>query len=255
VSDQASLLRAILDNPEDQAVRLVYADFLDDQGEEERAGFIRAQCQLARYGHSEDVPFESGLEAGRLVPRLREAFLAPLIALGLPEAVCSYHFGEASGFLFTFRRGFVEDIEGYGAAAAVRFIAQADRLFALTPIRHLRFWPYRPFPGYGEADRTVFDEEDDPIPLPTFTALVRLPEMARLRALDLRNHGLGDVAVGALLESPHLRPQTLLWLDGNRIGAEARQALRERFGDSVVFEPGWRPAIHSAGDPDNDIPF
>lgn len=37
------LLAAILDNPKDDAPRLIYADWLDEQGEEERAGFIREQ--------------------------------------------------------------------------------------------------------------------------------------------------------------------------------------------------------------------
>lgn len=44
----ASLLRAILDDPDDDVVRLVYADHLEDQGETERAEFIRVQILLAQ---------------------------------------------------------------------------------------------------------------------------------------------------------------------------------------------------------------
>jgi uncharacterized protein (TIGR02996 family) len=40
------LLRNILDRPEDDFARLVYADFLDEQGEADRAEFIRVQVEL-----------------------------------------------------------------------------------------------------------------------------------------------------------------------------------------------------------------
>lgn len=43
-----SLLRAILLDPADDALRLVYADALSDAGEEERAEFIRLQCEITR---------------------------------------------------------------------------------------------------------------------------------------------------------------------------------------------------------------
>lgn len=43
-----SLLRTIIDNPEDDAPRLVCADWLEENGEPERAEFIRVQCELAR---------------------------------------------------------------------------------------------------------------------------------------------------------------------------------------------------------------
>src|SRR5262249_5399637 len=41
-------LRAICENPADDAPRLVYADWLDEKGESERAEFIRVQVWLAR---------------------------------------------------------------------------------------------------------------------------------------------------------------------------------------------------------------
>src|SRR4051794_16651783 len=42
------LLKDIIENPEDDAPRLIYADWLDDNGEAERAEFIRAQIELSR---------------------------------------------------------------------------------------------------------------------------------------------------------------------------------------------------------------
>lgn len=45
VSDDL-LYCAILESPEDDAPRLVYSDWLEEQGEAERAEFIRVQCKL-----------------------------------------------------------------------------------------------------------------------------------------------------------------------------------------------------------------
>src|SRR5690242_16278731 len=47
-ADRAAFLRAIAANPDDDLPRLVYADWLDEHGEPERAEFIRVQCELAR---------------------------------------------------------------------------------------------------------------------------------------------------------------------------------------------------------------
>ncbi len=40
-----AFLRAILTRPKDDACSLVYADFLQEQGEEDRAELIRVQCE------------------------------------------------------------------------------------------------------------------------------------------------------------------------------------------------------------------
>lgn len=43
----SALLQAILDQPADDTVRLIYADWLDEQGQNVRAEFIRVQVELA----------------------------------------------------------------------------------------------------------------------------------------------------------------------------------------------------------------
>src|SRR5258707_345300 len=45
--DDPTFLKAILAAPEDDALRLVYADWLQENGQPERAGFIRAECARA----------------------------------------------------------------------------------------------------------------------------------------------------------------------------------------------------------------
>ncbi|MBL8866504.1 MAG: TIGR02996 domain-containing protein, partial [Planctomycetia bacterium] len=48
MSDHDALLLAILDNPDDDAPRLVFADYVQESGDEDRAAFIRDQIELAK---------------------------------------------------------------------------------------------------------------------------------------------------------------------------------------------------------------
>src|SRR5215213_5024358 len=49
MSDEAALLRAIREHPDEDTPRLVYADWLQEYGDDEdRAAFIRLECELAR---------------------------------------------------------------------------------------------------------------------------------------------------------------------------------------------------------------
>jgi uncharacterized protein (TIGR02996 family) len=48
MTDQDALLRAICENPDDDAPRLIYADWLDEHGDPLQAEFIRTQIELAR---------------------------------------------------------------------------------------------------------------------------------------------------------------------------------------------------------------
>ena len=55
-SDQKQLFHAILDNPDEDTPRLMYADWLDEHGDSGRAEFIRLQCRLAERMRQEYVP-------------------------------------------------------------------------------------------------------------------------------------------------------------------------------------------------------
>jgi uncharacterized protein (TIGR02996 family) len=48
-----ALLQAIIDSPDDDSLRLVYADFLDESGEAARATFIRVQIELVHQPQAE----------------------------------------------------------------------------------------------------------------------------------------------------------------------------------------------------------
>jgi uncharacterized protein (TIGR02996 family) len=47
VTDREALFWAILEDPDDDTLRLIYADALEESGEDRRAAFIRTQVELA----------------------------------------------------------------------------------------------------------------------------------------------------------------------------------------------------------------
>src|SRR4051812_1415999 len=118
MSDGDALFQAILAAPDDDAPRLVYADWLDEHGDPDRAEFIRVQCRLAR------VPFyEAGYPALR--DRAAELYVRHMTEWRLdwlpPRQV--------------FRRGFVEEVP----LRADLFARHARALFEQTPLRTVHF--------------------------------------------------------------------------------------------------------------------
>jgi len=56
MNEHDALYAAILAHPDDDGPRLVYADWLEEHGEQERAEFIRVQCELATVPPSDSRP-------------------------------------------------------------------------------------------------------------------------------------------------------------------------------------------------------
>lgn len=46
-------LHAVLAHPDEDAPRLIYADWLEEQGDTDRAEFIRIQCELEQLSYEE----------------------------------------------------------------------------------------------------------------------------------------------------------------------------------------------------------
>src|SRR5262245_17812978 len=88
--DADAFLAAIRAAPADDAPRLVYADWLDDHGQPERAEFIRVQCELAR----RDDPALRAREA-ELLARHHDDFAGPLAA---PHLRFQFQRGFITGF-------------------------------------------------------------------------------------------------------------------------------------------------------------
>src|SRR5688572_20324331 len=91
------LLQEILDAPEDDAPRLVSADWLEEHGESDRAELIRVQCELARL--DEGDPRVLGL-------RRREHELLVAHHAEWKQEVAAWAQGCTA-----FRRGFVGQVE------------------------------------------------------------------------------------------------------------------------------------------------
>src|SRR5690348_10440338 len=62
MTHEEAFLASILENPDDDAPRLIYADWLDEQGRHDRAEFIRIQCELATYGEYRCRKWNAGMD-------------------------------------------------------------------------------------------------------------------------------------------------------------------------------------------------
>src|SRR3954464_7715872 len=99
MADHEGFLQDILANPDDDAPRLIYADWLEEDGGAEgrdRAAFIRLQCERAR------LP-EGDPKAARLKTRERKLLKPHAAAWAPPLPVGAKATPQ-------FRRGFVEHV-------------------------------------------------------------------------------------------------------------------------------------------------
>ncbi len=228
-----ALLASIFAAPDEDTPRLVYADWLDENGQPARAEFIRVQVEIARMVLHARQPLNvetAGLLAREktLLVTHRENWLAPLYEKGEPLDSGSTH-GQ-------FRRGFVEIVW----MRATRFLSHAERLFQLCPVRELRV-----------TTRTTPDEFAALLASPFLRMLdsldlsdVRLGKTAprivshshfasALRILRLRGCGITDEGAHLLARVPFEWPLRELDVAFNPIGPVGLAALYKRFGTAV----------------------
>src|SRR5215467_9177428 len=124
MSDHDALLAAILADPADDTARLVYADWLSENGESDRGEFIRVEIELARTPpHTEDDERRRQTLLTRrdeLLKLHRAAWLAPFLPSGKDAS---------------FERGFVKSLD----VPAHTFLQHAERWFAITPLTEVKF--------------------------------------------------------------------------------------------------------------------
>jgi uncharacterized protein (TIGR02996 family) len=137
MSDRDALLRAICENPDDDAPRLIYADWLDEHGRTEDAEFIRVQIELARqkvtaqYREHDDGFFRYPANIERLIVRQTQLWSKSKAPPDLPNELKSFATLTGLGVEYFFvRRGFVEQISLF----TKRFLRIAKRLFSTQPI-------------------------------------------------------------------------------------------------------------------------
>jgi uncharacterized protein (TIGR02996 family) len=209
--EEAGLLRAIRDDPEDDSVRLVYADWLEEHGQPERAELIRVQIEL---GRRPLAPERCELLTARQTKLLTEdapTWLGPLVAhLGhkyLPRG-WSYRRGmpvvaltprKFLGKKFQalaaewFPRAGVHVVELNGTTSRLPSIGESPLLGGLHTLE------------FYDTDATDADVK----------AFAGSPNLGGLHSLTLGQSRMQTEGVRALANSPHLPRLRHLTLCGN----------------------------------------
>ncbi len=160
--ESSALLRLVIENPEDDTPRLVYADWLEENGREDRAEFIRLQCQIARLAETEAEQIDLAERESALMGSHRTNWLAEVPAWSRGGA--------------EFRRGFVEVIE----ASTRAFLRNGRALFRRAPVLSVQL-------------NLV---EDGPL-----AELAAFEPLANVRELGLTYEDISDTTWQAFLES------------------------------------------------------
>ena len=207
MNEHDALFQTILDNPDDDAPRLVYADWLEEHGDATRAEFIRLQIEAERLPAYEPRRAQREKRALDLLGNHRSAWQLPFAPDVTPP------------FAQTFRRGFVEHLTLTGAG----FGALAGRCGRETPLREVHLLDLTP------DDIALFDSPElgrlsgiglgfnpfAPLMGGGHLGGIRLP---RLRRLGVAHTGIvpGQLAsISDVLELPALQT---LDVSGNRLG-------------------------------------
>ncbi len=212
MNQEQAFLEDVIAHPDDDAPRLVFADWLDDRGDADRAELIRVQCELSR---SPDETRRRDLLAREeaLLNEHGERWAEPL--RGLVDE-------------WAFVRGFIEKV---ALDMNYPFFDRLEKMFSLVPIRALRLKAadFRPSP--------LLQAEYD---------------LARLRSLDLDLENVHDRALRELFSSPGLRNLTSLLVeiespvDATQVTLKALAkapalANLTEFGLHVGYNPGHLP--------------
>jgi uncharacterized protein (TIGR02996 family) len=199
MSEEAAFLRAVCEQPDDDSPRLVYADWLDEQGDP-RGEFIRLQLKLARYRPADTRRPVWELRAHELWVAHGAAWLARLPSL------------PGVGWVTPFSRGFLE----YAVCTVPAFRAHARAWFQTVPVRRLDLNVH--FSGPEELESLADD-----------------PHLGRLRELCLDGVGYLNAPLGSLAEFRHLTRLRRLLL--RHAGPRAIDGLAELLGSPAL--PEW----------------
>ncbi len=165
MTDGDALRGAIIAQPDDDTLRLVYADWLDESGQPDRASFIRAQVWAAQAEPFSPEARKHAAIAKRLLDQSRPSWVKRIN----PWVMAA-----------EFRRGFIE----HATVNVANFPRDAAALFVTEPVRSL------------QMTRTVPDHELEPF--------FDTPELARVARLDLTNLRIAPNEIELLFQCPHL---------------------------------------------------
>jgi uncharacterized protein (TIGR02996 family) len=214
-------LRAIHDRPDDDAPRLVYADWLDERGDADRAEFIRVQCALARAAADDPRRPERLAREQELLKRHGKVWGGLL-----GELFSNLDFRR--GFLYC--TGFHQPPRRVGDAGVLRLLD--DGQVAGMTLMTLSDCDVSDRGVEALAASWQVNDLQDLILGGNYVspagaaALARSPHLARLRRLYLYHNLLGDAGVASLLAAPSFRLHRLD-LVGNNISDEGARMLAD----------------------------
>ncbi len=181
MTDGDALRRAVIANRDDDTPRLIYADWLDENGQADWAAFIRAQLEAARA-----EPFS---------PAARIAASGADRLLNLHQKVWTRHLYGRVTDPPRFQRGFIEHV-----AVEPKSVTSISAIFDVEPLQSLRFV------RTGEPAWH------------SFLPLIALPQLRQIRRLELTNlYGFEHDEYMALLTSSNLGDVEKLSLRGSAV--------------------------------------
>ncbi len=237
MSERAAFISAILDNWADDTPRLVFADWLQENGEEARAEFIRAQINPVSLPESVRERSDPGARiAGKHGAALGGGWRR---AIGVSETEGEY----VRGFLTGVEVHSTDYIRLAGNALElepVEFELELRALYpdgtptalaeieALSASRHLRAVRTITALRHFEEKRYFGPER--------FAELMESPHLINLRGATINEPGLGAVAVEALANAPAAFKLESLYLSGSLAGDRAtRHTAVERIASAPRF--------------------
>lgn len=196
MAERDDLLSAVINDPDDAALRLAFSDWLEDHGEAERAELIRVQMERQTLPESDER--QVALEA-RELSLLAEHYFYWTPNLPVFSRAC-------------FRRGFIEHIE----APADVLLEQMEEAFQRQPIRSVMItdlceegvgrelaqrpeWSRVEAIGIGDSQqayRGTIDDSPGFHGTPDYAALLQSRHLSRLQALYLKSRvprGMSDM--------------------------------------------------------------
>lgn len=188
---ELSFLTAVIDSPEDDDTRLIYADWLEDQGDSARAEFIRLQCSLAGLDKA-DPQFE-------VTPQRCQELHTTVIhtwAQLMPAEIRRYCYRPSGHF----ERGFLTALHlRITQQDGEHFARHANLLFAHAPVQRLRLLPDWRIDWYSQQELVYTRTED-------LRLFLEPPVLGKLASLQLSSPFEDINAVGRLLaQCAHLK--------------------------------------------------
>ncbi|MBY0457216.1 MAG: TIGR02996 domain-containing protein, partial [Gemmataceae bacterium] len=149
-TDGDALLRAICENPGEDTPRLVYADWLDENGDPERAEFIRLQCALDAGDPFAPDRWSLLRREWNLLRRYGERWVRDDGLSDLVAGESLWHYPPN----IRFRRGF---LDRFWVNSPEEFERKAPILFARAPVTGVRLWaPYTVGSSEGQWFQNTF---------------------------------------------------------------------------------------------------